>query len=115
MKLPNFEHATIPKAKITEYLLSATHRDGRSKALFFTRYGFSVDVWQALAQALQNHAADNEVAKVEDSPFGQRYIVEGAMLAPDSRTALIRSVWFIDEGESTPKFVTAYPLQRRSK
>ena len=25
MRLPNLEHATIPKAKITEYLLSNTH------------------------------------------------------------------------------------------
>jgi len=83
--------------------------------LFFTRYGFSVDAWQILAQALRNHAADNLVAEIEDSPFGKRYIIEGEIYAPDGRTALIRSVWFIDESESHPKFVTAYPLQRRPK
>jgi len=115
MRLPNVEHATVSKAKITDYLLSLTHRDGRSKALFFFRYGFTVAAWQDLEKALQNHAADNLVAKIEDSPFGRRYIIEGEILAPDGRTAVIRSVWFIDEGDEIPKFVTAYPLQRRPK
>jgi hypothetical protein len=115
VKLPNYDQATIPKAKITDYLLSTTHRDGRSKAMFFTRYGFSVEAWQLLAQALLNHAAYNLITKIENSPFGERYIVEGSILAPDGRTPFIRSVWFIDDGDITPKFVTAYPLQRRTR
>lgn len=115
MKLPNYEQASIPKAKITDYLLSVTHRDGRSKAIFFTRYGFSAISWQVLEQALLKHAAENLIAKIEDSPFGNRYVIEGAILAPDGRTPLIRAVWFVEEGESIPKFVTAYPLPRRTK
>lgn len=59
------------------------------------------------------HAADHEVAKIEDSPFGTRYIVEGLIYGLDARTAVIRSVWFIEIGEDVPQFVTAYPLQRR--
>jgi hypothetical protein len=49
VKLPNYENATIPPAKIIAYLLSPTHRDGRSKAEFFTRDGFSVDRREELA------------------------------------------------------------------
>jgi hypothetical protein len=77
VKLPNLENAQIPRAKITEYLLSFTHRDGRHKAAFFTRFGFSSDNWEIMSAALLRYAAENEVARIENSPFGERYVVEG--------------------------------------
>ena len=115
MKLPHHESAVVPQTKITGYLLSPTHRDGRSKADFFTRFGFSADSWEELAMALLRHAADHEVTRVEDSPFGTRYVVEGTMPAPDGRAPAICSIWFIETGEQIPQFVTAYPLRRRAK
>ncbi|MFQ5612045.1 MAG: DUF6883 domain-containing protein [Anaerolineae bacterium] len=45
-------------------------------------------------------------------PFGTRYVVEGPMPAPDGRTPLVRSVWFIETRGQIPQFVTAYPLSR---
>jgi hypothetical protein len=63
--------------------------------------------------ALLRHVADNEVSKMEDSPFGKRYIVEGELFGSGGRKAIIRSVWFVETGEDIPRFVTAYPLQRR--
>jgi len=115
MKLPNYGSAVIPQAKITHYLLSFTHRDGRSKAEFFTRFGFSAIDWETLARALLRHAADHEVIKVEDSRFGTRYVIDGIIHAPDGRTPNIRSVWFIETGEQIPRFATAYPLPGRVK
>jgi len=113
LKLPNYEHAVVSEAKITGYLLSTKHRDGRSKAEFFMRLGFSSDAWEDLVKALLRHATENEVAKIEDSPFGTRYIIEGTLFAPRGKGAVVRSVWFIETGEKIPRFVTAYPLQRR--
>jgi len=113
LKLPNYENAVISETKITGYLLSTKHRDGRSKAEFFTRLGFSSGAWEELVKALLHHAAENEVAKIEDSPFGTRYIIEGVLSTPDRRGAVVRSVWFIETGEQIPRFVTAYPLQGR--
>jgi hypothetical protein len=112
MKLPNAERASIPSQKIIGYLLSFSHRDGRSKAAFFSRFGFAADAWQRLARALRQHAVDHEVSKVEDSPFGTRYVIEGTIVTPDRRNPIIRSVWFIETGEEIPRFVTAYPLAR---
>jgi hypothetical protein len=113
LKLPNCENAVISEAKITDYLLSTKHREGRNKAEFFMRLGFSFDTWEDLVKALLRHATENDVAKIEDSPFGTRYIIEGVLLAPARRGAFVRSVWFIETGEQIPRFVTAYPLQRR--
>lgn len=114
MKLSNYENVVIPEAKIAAYLLSHSHRDGRSKAKFFTMIGFAIEEWQKLAQALRQHAADNEIEKIESSPFGMRYIVEGKIIAPNGRMPMIRSIWFIADGETVPRFATAYPLKRRS-
>lgn len=99
---------------MVQYLLSSTHRAGRGKARFFSAFGFQVSAWEALAQALQQHARDNIVTLTEETPFGTRYVIEGPLIAPNGRELLIRTVWFIEEGSRAPRFVTAYPLKRRT-
>ena len=111
MKLPQHEQAIVPQRKITDYLLSTTHRDGRSKAAFFTRFGFASGSWEHLAAALRQHAADHEVAAIEATPFGTSYTVEGALVTPTGRAPTVRVVWFIDTGTRLPRLVTAYPLR----
>jgi hypothetical protein len=111
MPLPNLDRAVVPEEKITGYLLSATHRDGRHKAAFFLRFGFRPDAWEELAAALLSHARAYDVAKEEPSPFGVRYVIEGALATPDGRAPPVRTVWFIDTGQEVPRFVTAYPLK----
>src|SRR5262245_59121938 len=111
MKLPNLEQAVVPEEKIINYLLSATHRDGRHKAAFFLGFGFRLEVWTELAAALRNHARAHDVVKEEPSPFGVRYVIEGSLAAPDGRAPRVRTVWFIDTGHDVPRFVTAYPLK----
>ena len=110
MKLPNHDQALIPRAKILDYLLSAAHQVGRHKAAFFTQFGFTTDDWSALALALMQHAAEHNTAFANESPFGTRYTVEGELDTPDGRRPVIRTVWFIETGEETPRFVTAYPV-----
>lgn len=110
-KLLNVNKAIIPQKKITNYLLSPTHLSGRDKAVFFRHFGFTPDAWEVLAQALQQHAAQYEVIKIEASPFGSRYGGEGRIRTPSGKTPRIRVVWFIEAGEDIPRFVTAYPLK----
>ena len=112
VKLPNAVTGTIPESKVTRYLLSEAHPHGRHKAVFFRRLGFSPEQWEMLAAAIREHAVAHDVARTEESPFGLRYIIEGRLVVPGGRTALIRSVWFIERGEETPRFVTAYPMRR---
>ncbi len=111
MKLPNAEAAIVPEEKITGYLLSKTHRDGRHKAAFFLGFGFTPEAWRTLAVALSKHAADHEVASAENTPFGIRYVVEGTIATPSGRAPSIRSVWFLESGQEVPRFVTSYPLK----
>jgi hypothetical protein len=110
MNLPFGEQATVFEPKITAYLLSLTHPDGRSKAHFFLRYGFSAARWWVLADALVHHGSTHEVVKQETTPFGTKYVVEGILLTPDGRTPFIRTVWLIATDTSTPHLITAYPV-----
>lgn len=113
MKLPYADRLDIPQAKVTEYLLSSTHRAGRAKARFFSAFGFQATAWETLATALRRHALDNNVALSEPTPFGIRYVIEGPLVAPTGQQLQVRTVWFIDKDGQTPRFITAYPLKRR--
>ncbi len=104
---------TTNRVRLVCYLLSASHPHGRHKGSFFGRFGFSLEHWKALASALSRHAASYDTVKVEDTPFGTRYAIESELAAPDGRRPLVRSVWFIENGEDFSRFVTAYPLARR--
>ena len=115
MKLPNQKDAIVPREKIVDYLLSTSHRDGRHKAAFFCSFGFTAESWEDLANALLQHGVDHEIANEEDSLFGRRYVVDGIMAMPDGRTAMLRSVWFIETGTNVPRLVTAYPVRRKKR
>jgi hypothetical protein len=85
MKLRGVERADIREAKIVKYLLSTSHRAGKSKAAFFMEFGFEPERWEELDRALRQHATDNEVAREEKTRFGTRYVIDGPLQAPDGR------------------------------
>jgi hypothetical protein len=111
LKLPNYQQAIVPQKKITHYLLSLTHPDGKSKANFFLKFGFKSDAWEVMAHAFINHVADHELVKTEPSPFGTRYVIEGQLITPDGRNPFVRSIWFITTEDDTPRLISAYPLE----
>ena len=113
MRLPLIDRAEISEAKIVKYLLSTTHRAGKSKASFFMQFGFNSSRWEKLAGALKQHAKDNDITKEEKTIFGTRYVIDGPLTAPDGRRLNVRTAWFIDDDGEVPRFITAHPLRRR--
>jgi hypothetical protein len=86
MKLPSAQSATVPERKVTHYLLNPAHPAGGSKATFFLRFGFTVAEWQRLAEALLRHARENEVAAMEQTAHGDRYVVDGPLALTHGKT-----------------------------
>ena len=111
MKLPHAEKAIVQPEKIAGYLLNPTHRYGASKAQFFMAFGFRAESAEQLRSALLEHARANEVVRMRETGFGQRYEVHGGLNCPDGRRPLVRSVWQIEEGDIAPRLITAYPLE----
>jgi hypothetical protein len=37
-------------------------------------------------------------------------VIDAPMEVPDGRSPMVRSVWGVDEGETVPHFITAYPI-----
>lgn len=96
--------------KIIHYLLSSTHPAGRAKAAFFGRFGFRASAGQRLRDALLDHARSADIVSVGDTPFGNKYTVEGPLATPGARNPRVRSIRFVATGETAARLVTAYPL-----
>jgi len=54
-------------------------------------------------------AQRSTAAQAEPSAYGTRYRVDGPLTSPDRRNPLVSSVWIILDGETAPRFVTAFP------
>ena len=108
MKLPNAERAVVEERKITEYLLSFTSPDGRTKAEFFTRFGFQSDEWEVFAEMLRSHCLEHEVYEFSETGRGVKYVIIGTVRTPDGRNPNIKSIWQIDHGADFPRLISAY-------
>lgn len=108
--LPDRDRAHVDSSKIIDYLLSQFHPDGRTKAEFFMRFGFTIEKWQELAEALRAVGTSNPVVAVVESSHGVRYTVDGQMHAPDGRKPRVRTVWIVEPESVGPRLITAHPM-----
>lgn len=109
MKLPNAHLAIVERGKIVEYLLNPAHPDNGGKAPFFMALGFQPEEWKTLAAALRRLAVDSPVSQNMETVHGKKYIIDGRIETPVGKTPLVRTVWIIDAGATSPRLVTAYP------
>ena len=109
--MPNAENAYVEDRKITHYLLDLQHPKGGAKAVFFMRFGFTIENWRILADALCQHGASQPVTETVPADVSVQYVIEGELTTPDGRNPSIRSVWQVS-GEDAPRFITAYPTRQ---
>ena len=108
-KLPNAERAQVETRKVTDYLLSTDHPDGKSKAKYFIEHGFVINQPDSLARSLIKHGQTQPVIKESVSEFGKKFILECQCETPNGRNPCIRSVWIVEIGTLEPRLVTAFP------
>ncbi|MDX1992694.1 MAG: hypothetical protein SF029_09900 [bacterium] len=109
MKMPGVEKALVEENKVINYLLSPDNSEG--KQAFFTAFGFTIDAWEILRNALLQHAMNHEVNRSIETIHGHKYVIEGELSTPDGRLPVVRTVWITDKGRDFPRLVTAYPVQ----
>ena len=110
MKLPNCESAIVPIEKLSDYLLSLNHSVGSSKARYFRAIGFNEENIGAFKQALLEIAKSNQIIDEKTSAYGVKYVVDGVINISGDEEIYLRTVWIVETDQTTPRFVTAYPL-----
>jgi hypothetical protein len=111
MKLPNAEHAIVNETKVRDYLLSPEHPVGRFKARVFRAAGYERDQWQQLRDDLLALAGSLDVSPTRPDEFGQRFVGNGELAAPNGRPLPVTTVWLIPSGIDAPRLITAYPAE----
>ena len=109
MKMPQNEQSIIEDKKIIDYLLSSTHEIGKSKAAFFSRFGYDLNSINEFKDALLLHSIEREIEETQDSNYGCKYLLKCNLQTPDNRNPCIITVWIIENGKA-PRLVTAYPF-----
>jgi hypothetical protein len=112
-RLPNADKAVIDSEKIRGYVLSPTHPVGRFKCAFFVQFGYSAKEWSGFERSLRGLIQSEDVAAVEETPYGRKYVVEGSVETPSGKMLELVTVWVILKKHSVPRFVTAYPGELR--
>jgi hypothetical protein len=110
MKLTNPGSAVVDPRKVTDYLLNAGHPDNGGKAAFFEALGFTRGNPDALVEALRT-AVGNEVVRRMETAHGEKYVIDAPLAGSSGRVGQVRTVWIVDRGLTTPRFVTAYPRE----
>jgi len=109
VRLPHSEQAIVEPEKVHDYLVSTSHPVGRFKATFFAALGYSVENWPQLRDAFLEIARSPDFKPGQQSPFGQKFPPRATLLGPSGRHALVVTVWIVPNGETAPRFVTAFP------
>ena len=112
-RLPNWERAVIPPAKIRNYLLFPDHPRGRSKAIFFASLGYEVKAWTRLASDLRTQCLPMPASLSRTTEFGPKYVIYATLVGPNGTSAEVVTVWILRWGQSAPCLVTAYPGGKR--
>jgi len=100
----------FPMPRCLKYLLPPNHPEGGPKAAFFAGAGYTQQNGESLRNELLRIAAQNEVVGESTIECGQKYVVEGTLSGIDGAGIPLRTIWVIDRGTTSPRFVTAYRL-----
>lgn len=110
MKLPYRTKAYISMEKLTQYLLSETHADGKLKAKLFRKFGFNEANASLLEKLLLNIAYTQKVGNIVESIHGIKYVIDGKIKTPSGKILEVRTIWILEPNKNIPRFVTTYPV-----
>lgn len=117
-RVPNAERARVSPAKTSGYLLDESRRSKPGFKAGFFRGVLGFQNAELLADRLRNHVAQNgPVSMVRNAVHTHdKYEVRGPFMGQNGRKVLLTSVWVIDDdGDGSPRFVTATPAQKRAR
>jgi len=109
MTIPNAAHAIIQIEKLSDYLLNVSHKRGASKARLLLRLGYRREAPRILEMDLRRQHLPRPATRTSGSEYGIVYMIEGPIRTPSGKTVRFCSIWQVDSGSETPRFITMYP------
>lgn len=109
MSIPNADRAIIADERLTEYLLSASHKRGGAKARLLMSLGYQTTVPERLVADLRAQHLSLDATRTSLNAYGVSYRIEGEIATPSGKSVRFCSIWQIDTGTETPRFITMYP------
>jgi hypothetical protein len=73
--LPNAAAAHVAESKVRDYLLNSGHPQNGGKSAYFKAFGFAVEQWTMMRDALVEHATVNRLTGTSRSPHGTKHTV----------------------------------------
>jgi hypothetical protein len=110
VKIPNGHRADLD-AKLDEYVLNYSHREGRHKARVFEAVlGITAANQEILANGLRTAIESSDEAEFQgNNGHGDVYVLR-FLLTTERGAATVLSVWIIRNGEDFPRLVSCYIL-----
>ncbi|MEO5588579.1 MAG: DUF6883 domain-containing protein [Gemmatimonadaceae bacterium] len=109
MGIPNFDRASIAVEKLAGYLLNASHQRGGAKARLLISLGYQPAAPERLMADLRGQHLTLEPTRTSLNAYGVYYRIEGEIVTPSGRRVRFCSIWQVDTGTETPRFITMYP------
>ena len=111
-RLSNYKNAVISQRKIGNYLLNPTKSNGKSS--FFNEIGYNMKNAKRLEQDIRKGLENNKAMSYHEDKFGNKSFDVNIPLGIGKKV-MVTTAWRIDKGSTAPRFITAYPRDKRRK
>jgi hypothetical protein len=109
-RLPHSDEAILDIRKIEDYCLNPSHPRGRHKARVFRE---ALDLQRSdagwLRDVLLEAAHSSEAFQIAENAWEAHWRLD-ATIRRQEKSAVVRTIWIVRTGESTPRFVSCWVL-----
>ena len=88
---------------------STSHKRGSAKARLLIALGYQPTAPERLVADLRAQHLSLDAAQTFRNAYGVSYRIEGDVVTPSGKSVRFCSIWQIDSGSETPRFITMYP------
>lgn len=113
-RLPHYKQAIIPQEKIGNYLLNPENEKARGKPIFFRKLGYNMKNSSRMISDIKDELGKNKAKQYESDAYGRTNYEVVVQLGLTQKSSVL-TVWAIDKGKNTPRFITAVPYRKRGK
>lgn len=107
LKLPRYEEAVIPDAKLSSYALNPERAPDKAQA-FQQALGYNLSNYQELIENIRELLPEAEAIAKGDNGFGMRYEIKMNLTGPNGKNAKVLTAWIDDKTTGEIRLTSVY-------